>query len=266
MQEQQGGIDSRPPEGTLETLHTNTDETEALRLTNQRLLRELEQLIRQMQCPHEARQAQEGQNPITQEEQQHPGPPGEADGEGETIQAREHDTYKPPEENRNKKRHGVNDKSYEPVPYQQETGERSWEQRFKDIQQELNHMKEAVKGRAPVSMDALVQQTESSFTTGVMHFPLPVKFRMSQVETFDRMKDPIDHLNTYKNQMELHVYQNPIWCRDFAIMLKGPALTRFNILPPSSISSFTELSIAFVSPFIRARTYRKPSYHLLTIK
>ena len=31
------------------------------------------------------------------------------------------------------------------------------EQRFQDLQQELSHMKEAVKGRAPVSMDALVQ-------------------------------------------------------------------------------------------------------------
>ena len=61
----QGDIDSRPPEDTLETLHANTDEMEGLCLTNQRLLRELEQLTRQMQCPQEARQAQEGQNPTT---------------------------------------------------------------------------------------------------------------------------------------------------------------------------------------------------------
>ena len=40
---------------------------------------------------------------------------------------------------------------------QQEIRERLWEQRFRGIQQELNHMKEVVKGRAPVSMDALVQ-------------------------------------------------------------------------------------------------------------
>ena len=127
-------------------------------------------------------------------------------------------------------------------------------------------MKEAVKGRAPVSMDALVQQTESLFTIGVLHFPLPVKFKMPQIETFDGTKDPIDHLNTYKNQMELHGYQDPIQCRAFAITLKGPALVWFNRLPPSSISSFIELSIAFVSHFIGARTYRKPSYHLLNIK
>ena len=137
---------------------------------------------------------------------------------------------------------------------------------FRDIQQELSHMKEAVKGRASVSMDALVQQIESPFIAGVLHFPFPEKFRMLQIETFDRTKDPIDHLNTYKNQMELHGYKDPIRCRAFDITLKGPALAWFNRLPPSSISSFTELSIAFVSHFIEARAYKKPSYHLLTIK
>ena len=127
-------------------------------------------------------------------------------------------------------------------------------------------MKEVVKGRALDSMNTLVQQTESPFTAKVPHFPLPAKFRMPQIEAFDGAKDPVDHLNTYKNQMELHGYQDPIRCQAFAIMLKGPALAWFNRLPPSSISSFRELTIAFVSHFIGARTYKKPSYHLLTIK
>ena len=86
------------------------------------------------------------------------------------------------------------------------------------------------------------------------------------MEAFDGVKDPIDHLNTYKNQMELHWYQDLVRCRAFAITLKGPALAWFNRLPPSAISSFRELSIEFVSHFIGARTYRKPSYHMLTIK
>ena len=126
-------------------------------------------------------------------------------------------------------------------------------------------MKEVVKGRAPDSMDTLVQQTESPFTAEVLHFPLPAKFRMPQIEAFDGSKDPVNHLNTYKNQMELHGYQDPVRCRAFAITLKGPTLAWFNRLPPSSISTFRELSIAFISHFIGARTYRKPSYHLLTI-
>ena len=111
-----------------------------------------------------------------------------------------------------------------------------------------------------------MQQTESPFNTEVLHFPLPAKFRMPLIEAFDGAKDPVDHLNTYKNQMELHGYQEPVRCKAFAIMLKGPTLAWFNRLPPSSISSFRELSIAFVSHFIGARTYRKPSYHLLAIK
>ena len=89
---------------------------------------------------------------------------------------------------------------------------------------------------------------------------------MPQIEAFDGTKDPVDHLNTYKNQMKLYGYQDPVRCRAFAITLKGPTLAWFNRLPPSSVSSFRELSIAFVSHFIGARTYRKPSYHLLTIK
>ena len=39
-------------------------------------------------------------------------------------------------------------------------------------------MEEVVKGRAPDSMDTLVQQTESPFMAEVLHFPLPAKFRM----------------------------------------------------------------------------------------
>ena len=127
-------------------------------------------------------------------------------------------------------------------------------------------MKEVLKGRALDSMDTLVQQTESPFTTEMLHFSLPTKFRMPQIEAFDGTKDPVYHINTYKNQMELHGYQDPVRCRAFAIKLKGPALTWFNRLPPSSISSFRELSIAFISHFIGARTYRKSSYQLLSIK
>ena len=120
-----------------------------------------------------------------------------------------------------------------------------------------------MKGRAPDYMDTLVQQNESPFIAEVLHFPLPAKFRMPQVEAFDGTKDPVDHLNTYK---KLHGYKDPVRCRAFAITLKGPTLAWFNRLLPSSISSFRELFIAFVSNFIGARTYRKPSYHLLTIK
>ena len=265
MQDQPSNADSRPP-GTLEAMQANTDEVEALRLTNQRLMEELEQLTRHMQHPREVRQTQEGHNIPSREGQHNLDIPRGAETEAESSRARGHGPHLAPGGEGNEATLGGHVGNKELHHPQQGAGEQSWEQRFKSLQQELSCVKEVVRGRAPDTMDTFVQQTESPFTAEVLHFPLPAKFRMPQVKAFDDIKDPVDHLNTYKNQMELHGYQDPMRCRAFAITLKGPALAWFNRLPPSSISSFRELSIAFVSHFIGAKTYRKPSYHLLTIK
>ena len=265
MQDPPGEADNRPP-GTLEAMQANTNEVEVLRLTNQRLMGELEQLTRQIQRPRDTRQTQEGHKFPPHEGQHNLDIPQGVETEAESSRAKGHGPQLAPGEEGNEATLGGHDRKEELHHPQQGTGELSWEQRFKSLQQELSRVKEVVRGRAPDTMDTLVQQTESPFTAEVLHFPLPAKFRMPQVEAFDGVRDPIDHLNTYKNQMELHGYQDLVRCRAFAITLKGPALAWFNRLPPSSISSFRELSIAFVSHFIGARTYRKPSYHLLTIK
>ena len=203
------------------------------------------------------RPTQEGHNITPHEGQPHLGAPRGVETEAESNCARGHGPHPTLGKEGNEATLGGHVGNQELNPPQQGIGERSWEQRFKGLQQELSRMKEVVKERAPNSMDTLVQQTESPFTAEVLHFPLPAKFRMPQIEAFDGAKAPIDHLNTYKNQMELHGYHDPIRCRAFSITLNGPALAWFNKLPPSSISSFRELSIAFVSHFIGARTYRK---------
>ena len=74
MQDQPGNTDNRPL-GTLEAMQANTNEMEALRLTNQRLTEELEQLTRQMRRPPEARQIQEGLDIPPHEEQHNIGAP-----------------------------------------------------------------------------------------------------------------------------------------------------------------------------------------------
>ena len=264
MQDPPGDADSRPP-GTVEAMRANTNKVEALRLVNQRLIEELEQLTRQIQ-QRETRQTQEGHNiPFHEGRHSHGILRGNV-AEAASSQARGHMPQLAPAEEENEAMlggHIGNEEPHHPPPGMEE---QSWEQRFRSLQQELGRVKEVVKGRAPDTMDTLVQQTESPFTAEVLRYPLPAKFRMPQVETFDGVKDPVDHLNTYKNQMELHGYQGPVRCRAFATTLKGPALAWFNRIPPSTISSFRELSIAFVSHFIRVRTYRKPSYHLLTVK
>ena len=57
IQDQLGDVDSRPPGGALETVQANTNEVEAVRVTNQHFLKELEQLTRKIRLPQETRQA-----------------------------------------------------------------------------------------------------------------------------------------------------------------------------------------------------------------
>ena len=123
MQDQPGGMDSRPPGGALETTQDNTAEVKALRLTNQRLIEELKQLTRQMQCPQETQQTQEGHNTIPQEEQPHLSPPQET--EPESSRAKGHGPHLTPREERNEAILGGDRGNDEPTPSQQRMGEQS---------------------------------------------------------------------------------------------------------------------------------------------
>ena len=205
MQDPPGDMGSRPL-WTVEAMQANTNEVEALRLVNQRLMEELEQLTRHIQHPRETQQTQEDNNIPPREEQLGHETPRGIEIEVESSRARGHGPPLAPAEEGNEAIPGwqaVNEALHRPQP---EAERQSWEQRFRSLQQELSRVKEVVKGRAPDTMDTLVQQTESPFTAEVLRYPLPSKFRMPQVEVFDGIKDPIDHLNTYKNQMELHGY------------------------------------------------------------
>ena len=89
MRDPPGDVDSRPP-GPVEAMQANTNEVEALRLINQRLIEELEQLTRQMQHPRETRQTQEGHNIPPHEGRYDHNIPRGAEAEAESSQARGH--------------------------------------------------------------------------------------------------------------------------------------------------------------------------------
>ena len=177
MQDPPGDVDNRPP-GTLQAMQANTNEVEALRLTNQRLIGELEQLTRQTQRPRDTRQAQEGHNFPPHEGKHNLDISRGAETEAESSRARGNEPQLAPGEEGNEatlREYVRNEELRHP---QQGAGELSWEQRFKSIQQELSRVKEVVRGCAPDTMDTLVQQTESLFTAEVLHFPLPAKFHL----------------------------------------------------------------------------------------
>ena len=108
----------------------------------------------------------------------------------------------------------------------------------------------ALKGRVSSDLDDLVNCIDSPFTTSVNSFPLPHKFCMPQIDSYDRVKDPLDHLETFKTLMHLQEVVDEIMCRAFPTMLKGAARIWFSRLTPSSVSTFKELSAQFTAHFI----------------
>ena len=110
------------------------------------------------------------------------------------------------------------------------------------MKEQMEVMMNALKGRVSNDPDDLVNRTDSPFTTSVNSFPLPQKFCMPQIESYDKVKDPLDHLETFKTLMHLQGVPDEIICRAFPTTLKGPVRIWFNRLTPSSINTFKELS------------------------
>ena len=71
------------------------------------------------------------------------------------------------------------------------------------MKEQMEVMMNALKGRVSSDLDDLVNRTDSPFTAPVNSCPLPPKFRMPQVESYDGIKDPLDHLESFKTMMHL---------------------------------------------------------------
>ena len=134
------------------------------------------------------------------------------------------------------------------------------------MKEQMEVMMNALKGRVSSNLDDLVNKIDSPFTLSVNSFPLPQKFRMPQIESYDGVKDPLDHLETFKTLMHLQGVQDEIMCRAFPTTLKGPTRIWFSRLTPSSINTFKELSAQFTSHFIGGHRYKRSTACLMSIK
>ena len=133
------------------------------------------------------------------------------------------------------------------------------------MKEQMEVMMNALKGRMSNDLDDLVNRTNSPFTTSVNSFPLPQKFHMPQIESYNGVKDPLDHLETFKTLMHLQGVPDEIMCRAFPTMLKGPARIWFSRLTPNSINTFKELSTQFTSHFIGGHRYKRSIACLMSI-
>ena len=115
-------------------------------------------------------------------------------------------------------------------------------------------------------VEDLVHRMDSPFTAFVNGHPLPPKFKMPSLDSYDGACDPFDHIATFKTTMHLQGVPDEIMCRAFPTTLKGPVRVWFNKIPPNTIRSFEELSKLFVNNFIGGQRHKRSLSSLLTIE
>ena len=81
------------------------------------------------------------------------------------------------------------------------------------MKEQMEVMMNALKGWVSNDLNDLVNCTDSPFTAAVNSFPLPHKFRMPHIDSYDGVKDPLDHLETFKTLMHLQGVADQIMCR-----------------------------------------------------
>lgn len=101
---------------------------------------------------------------------------------------------------------------------------------LKSIRKEIDELKNAMKEKMDKNLDGMVKRTNSSFTTKVLECPLPPKLCLPQLKSFDGLKDPLDHITTFKMTLGLQQTPDKILFRSFPTTFKGVAQVWFSKL------------------------------------
>ena len=129
------------------------------------------------------------------------------------------------------------------------------EKEMDQMRRVMDEMRKNMRRVNPV--DNLVHRTYSPFVPSVNSHPLPSKFKMPSLDSYDGTCDPCDHIATFKTMMHLQEVPDKIMCRAFPTTLKGPVRVWFSKIPPNSVSSFDELSKLFVNNFIGGQRHKR---------
>ena len=95
------------------------------------------------------------------------------------------------------------------------------ENELRNMRKEMDELKSAIKDKGGENLDGMIRRTDSPFTTEVLNHPLPPKFRLPQLESYDGSKDPLDHIESFKTLMMLQITPDEVMCRALPTIMKG---------------------------------------------
>ena len=67
----------------------------------------------------------------------------------------------------------------------------------------MDDLKNAMKEKTTKNLDGMGKMTDAPFTIKVLECPLLSKFRIPQLESYDSLKDPLDHIASFKMTLNL---------------------------------------------------------------
>ncbi|KAG5022816.1 hypothetical protein JHK85_019158 [Glycine max] len=83
------------------------------------------------------------------------------------------------------------------------------------------------------------------FVDVIMEAQLPLRWKMLNIDRYDRLLDPDEHVDPFVTQMNLFTNDDAIMCRVFPTTLKGATLHWYTHLLRNSIDSFVTLVTQF---------------------
>ena len=85
----------------------------------------------------------------------------------------------------------------------------------------MEEMKDSMRRENHV--DDLIHMTDSPLIASITSHPLPSKFKMPTLDSYNGKCDPCDHIATFKTTMHLQSVPDEIMCKEFPTTLKGLA-------------------------------------------
>ena len=110
------------------------------------------------------------------------------------------------------------------------------------------------------------RRIDSLFITMVLECPTQSKFHLPQLKLFDGLKDPLDHLNTFKNNSRSSTAP---WRNTMLFFPYHPQKSCEGVVYEVTNAihrQLWQLHNSFLCHFVRGQRPRRPADHLLTIK
>lgn len=129
----------------------------------------------------------------------------------------------------------------------------------------MDELRNAIREKTDRNLDEMVRRTDSPFNTKILECPLPLKSHLLQLESFVGLKDPLDHITTFKMTLSIQQTQDEILSCSFPTTLKGAARV-WNLIQQQLWTARQFFHAPLHWWIMSKEADKSPTHHLVRIK